>query len=101
MVDASIGGKTGIDLGSYKNQLGTFTNPKALFIDVSFLQTLPAEEVINGYAEMLKHALIFDKNYWEELISIVSMDDLLNEGMIERSIHLKNKVVLQDSFRER
>ena len=96
MVDASIGGKTGIDLGSYKNQLGTFTNPKALFIDVSFLQTLPAEEVVNGYAEMLKHALIFDSAYWEELISIASMDDLLNEGMIEKSIHLKNKVVLAD-----
>jgi len=96
MVDASIGGKTGIDLGPYKNQLGTFTNPKALFIDIVFLQTLPAEELMNGYAEMLKHALIADANYWEELISITTLDDLVNNDLIKTSIDIKNTIVLSD-----
>jgi 3-dehydroquinate synthase len=98
MVDASIGGKTGIDLGPYKNQLGTFTDPKSLFIDVSFLDTLPEEEIMNGYAEMLKHALILDKNYWNELTSLASLDDLLDENLILRSITLKNEVVSSDPF---
>lgn len=96
MVDASIGGKTGIDLGSYKNQLGTFTNPRALFIDIDFLQTLPEEEILNGYAEMLKHGLIKDKKYWEELTSISSLDELIDEEKIERSIRLKNDIVEGD-----
>ena len=96
MVDASIGGKTGIDLGSYKNQIGTFSNPKALFVDISFLNTLPEKEVLNGYAEMLKHALIFDEEYWEELISITSLNELVNELKIKKSIDLKNNVVLID-----
>lgn len=96
MVDASIGGKTGIDLGAHKNQLGTFTNPKALFIDTTFLESLPDEEMLNGYAEMLKHALIFDRTYWKSLNSIVSLDDLMDEENIKRSIDLKNEVVSQD-----
>src|SRR5690606_19825507 len=57
MVDASIGGKTGIDLGPLKNQLGVFSNPKAIYVDVTFLETLETKDVVNGYAEMLKHAL--------------------------------------------
>lgn len=96
MVDASIGGKTGIDLGSYKNQLGTFTDPKALFIDIGFLETLPEEEVLNGYAEMLKHGLISDKQYWNELTSISSLDELLDQEKIETSIRIKNGVVDAD-----
>ena len=96
MVDASIGGKTGIDLGRHKNQLGTFTDPIAIYIDVLFLQTLPQSEILNGYAEMLKHALIFDEAYWNELISITSMNDLLDIEKIHRSIILKNKVVEVD-----
>jgi 3-dehydroquinate synthase len=98
MVDASIGGKTGIDLGAHKNQIGTFTDPKALFIDSGFLQTIPQQEILNGYAEMLKHALILDKNYWIELTNITSLDDLINNDKIEKSILLKNEVVKGDPF---
>jgi len=101
MVDASIGGKNGIDLGSHKNQIGTFTNPKSLFIDISFLETLPEEEILNGYAEMLKHALIFDKVYWKELTTLSSLDDLINENLIRRSIELKNEVVLADPLEKK
>ena len=93
MVDASIGGKTGIDLGPYKNQLGTFTDPQALYIDPSFLQSLPEEELLNGYAEMLKHGLIADKKYWKELITITSLDDLMDVDKIETSIRIKNQIV--------
>jgi 3-dehydroquinate synthase len=96
MVDASVGGKTGVDLGRFKNQLGTFTNPKGLFVDVSFLSTLPSEEILNGFAEMLKHGLIASPVYWKELTSLASMDDLLTEKLISTSIEIKNKIVKGD-----
>ena len=96
MVDASIGGKTGIDLGKYKNQIGTFSNPSALYVDPIFLNTLPENELLNGYAEMLKHALIFDKAYWEELINISSLEELMYSEKIAYSIQLKNEIVLID-----
>ena len=96
MVDASVGGKTGVDLGRFKNQLGTFTNPKGLFVDVAFLSTLPSEEILNGYAEMLKHGLIASPAYWKELTSLASMDDLLTEKLISTSIEIKNEIVKGD-----
>jgi len=96
MVDASVGGKTGVDLGRFKNQLGTFTNPKGLFVDVSFLSTLPKNEVLNGFAEMLKHGLIASKPYWKELTSLASMDDLITEKLVCTSIEIKNEIVKSD-----
>ena len=71
MVDAAIGGKTGIDLGNFKNQIGTFYDPVAVFVDQRFLTTLPEEEWRSGFAEVLKHALISDKKEWSRLISIM------------------------------
>jgi len=96
MVDASVGGKTGVDLGRFKNQLGTFTNPKGLFVDVSFLSTLPENEILNGFAEMLKHGLIASKTYWKELTSLSSMDDLITEKLVSSSIEIKNNIVKSD-----
>ncbi len=96
MVDASVGGKTGIDLGPYKNQLGTFSNPKAVFIDTRFLSTLPGMELLNGYAEMLKHALIADKEHWAELCKVEMLDTLGQEALIARSVGIKNDIVKQD-----
>jgi 3-dehydroquinate synthase len=96
MVDAAIGGKTGIDLGNFKNQIGTFQTPVALFLDLGFLETLPTQEVLNGYAEMLKHALIADAMYWKELTTISSMPDLINEKLIQRSVEIKNSIVIHD-----
>ncbi len=94
MVDASIGGKTGVDLGSFKNQLGTFTEPSHVFIDPSFLQTLPEKEKLNGLAEMLKHGLIDDAKHFEKLASI-SFEDLSDELIVE-SLHIKSKIVESD-----
>jgi 3-dehydroquinate synthase len=66
-VDASVGGKTGIDVDSVKNIIGTFTQPKAVFIDYDFLSTLPERQMLSGLAEMLKHGLILDAGYWNQL----------------------------------
>lgn len=100
MVDASIGGKTGVDLGLLKNQLGVFSNPKALFVDPSFLATLPDREIVNGFAEMLKHALIKDKSLWKRFSELDDLDELKDETLIQRSILIKNEVVLADPLEE-
>ena len=96
MVDASIGGKNGVDLGSLKNQVGVINVPKAVLIDPVYLETLPANEMRSGLAEMLKHGLIFDKSYWEKLQNLnqLTTEDL--EQLIYESIVIKNAIVSQD-----
>ncbi len=96
MVDASIGGKTGIDMGNYKNQLGVINHPKAIFIDPIFLKSLPAKEIIYGYAEMLKHALIRDKNLWEEIKFIRNDEDLTTTAILLKSIKIKVTIIDED-----
>lgn len=93
-VDASVGGKTGIDIDSIKNIIGTFTQPKAVFIEYQFLKTLPARQILSGTAEMLKHGLICDAAYWNQL----KTSDLANPtaGLIYTSVAIKNKIVLED-----
>jgi 3-dehydroquinate synthase len=93
-VDASVGGKTGIDIDSIKNIIGTFTQPKAVFIEYGFLKTLPARQILSGAAEMLKHGLICDAGYWNQL----KQSDLKNPAaeLVYTSISIKNKVVLED-----
>jgi len=93
-VDASVGGKTGIDMDNIKNIIGTFTQPKAVFIEHSFLQTLPARQMLSGLAEMLKHGLIFDAAYW----NLLKNSDLKSPSaeLIYRSVEIKNKVVIED-----
>lgn len=96
MVDASIGGKNGVDLGHLKNQIGTITTPVAVCVDVKFLETLDGREIRSGYAEMLKHGLIADANYWTELSNFtnLNLEDL--ERLIYRSIEIKNNIVSED-----
>ena len=93
-VDASVGGKTGIDIDSIKNIVGTFAQPKAVFIDFSFLDTLPPRQILSGLAEMLKHGLIVDAGYWQDLKN----SDLSkpNHDLIYRSVQIKNKIVIED-----
>lgn len=93
MVDAAIGGKTGIDLDRFKNQLGTFSHPTHIFIDPIFLQTLPEEEVFNGYAEMVKHALIKDVDLWEKIRVIHSEEELTTIQNIYTSVKIKTDIV--------
>jgi len=96
MVDASIGGKTGINLGHYKNQVGLFSTPKQIIIDERFLKTLPQEQILSAYAEMLKHGLIKDEKYWEELSEIKQLDPENLIQHIEKSIQIKKQIVDQD-----
>lgn len=94
MVDASVGGKTGVDLGPFKNQLGTFSFPSEVLIDSAFLETLPESEKLNGLAEMVKHGLIADKTHFEDLAKIEV--DQISDELIQHSIQIKAKIVEQD-----
>ncbi|MGY8914024.1 MAG: 3-dehydroquinate synthase [Flavobacteriales bacterium] len=94
MVDASVGGKTGIDLGALKNQIGVISQPQMVLVVSEFLNTLEERQLQSGFAEMLKHGLIKEKKYWEEL-KLLSNFDAMDE-FIYHSVLIKNEVVLQD-----
>jgi len=93
-VDASVGGKTGIDLDHVKNIVGTFAQPKAVFISTKFLETLERRQLVSGFAEVIKHGLIWDHDFYEQVktldVSQLSVDN------IHHSVTIKNKVVTQD-----
>lgn len=93
-VDASVGGKTGIDLDSVKNIIGTFTQPQAVYIHTGFLKTLDQRQLVSGFAEMIKHGFIFDADYFQALKAF----DFENPdaGLIYRSVEIKNEVVTED-----
>ena len=95
MVDASIGGKLGVNFIDLKNQIGVFNNPKSVLIDHNFLQTLPENELKSGFAEVVKHALIADESLWNKITS-VSFGNLSWEEIISSSIVVKNNIVLSD-----
>jgi 3-dehydroquinate synthase len=96
MVDAAIGGKNGVDLGNLKNQIGVINVPKMLLISNDFLETLSQREMRSGLAEMLKHGLIYDKNYWEQFLDLTKIDFADFDTLIYRSIEIKNEIVKQD-----
>lgn len=94
MVDASVGGKTGIDLGSLKNQIGVILEPEMVVVVPEFLNTLPERQLRSGFAEMLKHGLIQDPKYWKALSKITNYRQL--NTSIYTSIVIKANVVRQD-----
>lgn len=96
MCDASIGGKTGIDLMHYKNMVGTFAFPEQIFIFPKFLETLPFKELRSGFAEMLKHGLIADKNHWDQLIQVRKLEVETVIPHIQTSMNIKQDVVDKD-----
>ena len=98
MVDASVGGKTGVDLGILKNEIGIIRDPKMVVIIGDWLHSLPKGELRSGFAEMLKHGLIADPAYWDELsnLKVISLDQIIS--FISRSVELKNEVVMADPF---
>lgn len=95
MVDASVGGKLGIDFNGLKNQVGLFNNPQSVLINPIFLATLPKNQLKSGFAEVVKHALISDMNLWKEITS-TAFSNLNWEEIIEISVQIKNKIVLAD-----
>lgn len=104
MVDASIGGKNGIDVGPYKNLVGTITQPEFLLYDSTFLKTLPHTEWINGFAEIIKHACIKDARLFRELekndISKYLKDKTALGKLVQRNAILKSEVVKADEFEQ-
>ena len=96
MVDASVGGKTGVDLGHLKNQIGVINSSKLVLIDFNFIDTLPENEMRSGLAEMLKHGLIVDETYWNQLsdLSKLNLSDL--DQLIYDSIVIKHNIVTED-----
>ncbi|GGW25781.1 3-dehydroquinate synthase [Arenibacter certesii] len=94
MVDASVGGKTGVDLGSLKNQVGVINQPQLVLVDPEFLYTLSERQLQSGFAEMLKHGLISDANYWNTLKNVTNFNAL--DPLIHASVSIKNNVVVQD-----
>jgi 3-dehydroquinate synthase len=96
MVDASIGGKNGVDLGNLKNQIGVINVPKMVLVDTEYLNTLPQNEMRSGLAEMLKHGLIFDQTYWSQFKDLSEADFADFDILIHRSIEIKNEIVMQD-----
>ena len=103
MVDASIGGKTGIDFKNIKNLLGTFKNPNAIYIDVEFLNTLNTDIIIDGFAEIIKYSLIFNKILFKNIIqkfeSLIQMKNKKElENIILQSCKYKISIVLKDQF---
>jgi len=95
MVDASVGGKLGVDFAYLKNQIGVFNNPKAVLINTVFLKSLPKNQLLSGFAEVVKHALIADKCYWKE-IKTTPLEKMNWESIILQSIVIKNNIVTQD-----
>ncbi len=96
-VDASIGGKLGVDYNGLKNHIGVFRDPDAVIVDSSFLETLPQKHVISGYAEVAKHALIHDDKHWSHL-DAQDLDSLDWKEIIPKSIAIKQQVVSEDPF---
>lgn len=94
-VDASVGGKLGIDFHGFKNHLGVFTLPKAVLIDPVFLKTLSEREIRSGFAEIIKHCLIADGAKWERIRNI-DFEDQNWADLIAHSVLIKQKVVEQD-----
>lgn len=94
-VDASVGGKLGIDFQGYKNHIGMFRIPNIVMISPVFLKTLPDRELRSGFAEVIKHALIRDKVHWQELIDS-KFPNLSWVDVIPHSVSIKDQVVVED-----
>jgi 3-dehydroquinate synthase len=104
MVDASIGGKNGIDVGIYKNLVGLIKQPEFLLFDYSLLQSLPIDQWINGFAEVVKHACIKDADLFallqKESIENFKADKNKLAALVEKNVQIKTTVVVNDEFEQ-
>lgn len=99
MTDAAIGGKTGVDLNAFKNVIGNYFIPIKIFLDLAFLQTLAKQEWLNGYAEIIKHAIIEDANLWKILSSTPNYNfNTIHPEILKHSIEIKVNIVAKDPF---
>ena len=102
MVDASVGGKTGINFRGLKNEVGVFSNASTVILDTRFLKTLDSENIRSGYAEMLKHGLISNEPMWAELLNFdLEHPDLdILQTMLSDSVKVKQRIVTEDPLEQ-
>ena len=100
MVDASVGGNTGVNFGGLKNEVGVFNNADCVILDTEFLKTMDSDNLCSGYAEMLKHGLINNEAMWTELVTfdILNPDLAQLRRMVAESVAVKQRIVLEDPF---
>ena len=100
MVDAAVGGKTGINFNGLKNEIGAFAPAASVLIDCNFLKSLDRSNILSGYAEMLKHGLISTEEHWSELLSfdLDQIDYARLQQLVGKSVSVKEEVVAQDPF---
>ena len=98
MVDASAGGKTGVNLNGLKNEVGAFCNAKQVIVDASFLHTLDHKNLCSGFAEMLKHSLLHSRESWAELLTFDLQEPDLKQlqNLIKKSVEVKRRIVRED-----
>ena len=104
MVDASVGGKTGVNFGGLKNEVGVFSNASAVILDTTFLKTMDHENLLSGYAEMLKHGLISDDRHWAEILkhqeTLANLERQENldklSALLADSVAVKQRIVTED-----
>ena len=99
-VDAAVGGKTGINFEGYKNEIGAFYPAKHIIISSEFMNTLSQKDILSGYAEMIKHALLDSESIWDKTINfnLTTINyDLLNELVMD-SVFIKQRIVEQDPY---
>lgn len=96
-VDASVGGKLGVDFHGFKNHIGLFAEPQNVLIDTCFYATLPERELRSGFAEVIKHGLIYDQSYWEK-VKTINLKNANWSELVTRSIEIKKEVVKADPF---
>ena len=100
MVDASVGGKTGINFNGLKNEIGVFSPAEHVLISTTFLKSLDMQNLLSGYAEMLKHGLISTTKHWAELLNF-DMNDIDYEALqtlVAKSVQIKENIVEQDPY---
>lgn len=97
-VDASVGGKLGIDFNQIKNSIGLFQDPVAVWADPGFFPTLPARELRSGFAEIIKHALIADQEQWSDLLAIKDLSEMDWPQWVARSVTVKQQIVKADPY---
>jgi 3-dehydroquinate synthase len=96
MVDAATGGKTGVNFGHFKNMIGVIQPPEEVIIHVPFLKTLPEKHLKNGFAEMLKHALLSEKELLQQCLNFTDWEAQIEEAIILKSLLIKEDIVAQD-----
>lgn len=100
MVDAAVGGKTGINFNGLKNEIGVFEPASTVILETEFLKTLDDENFFSGFAEMLKHGLISTEEHWNELISFdtENIDYSILRKLVGDSVNVKERIVKEDPY---